>query len=120
MDERLPLRRHHACQTLHMQRPSARETVAHAVSQAIIPLTQMSVVAFWFLAALAPPSMMRVPDAVIAIVLPSVLSLLFLIGFVVMVRRPNAGLVIGTALCAITALTSLAISVLMPTSLPDF
>ena len=103
-----------------MQRPSARAKFVHLASEAIIPVSQVSVVALWFLAALASPAMMRLPDAVIAVVLPGVLSLLFVIGFIVLLRRPNGGLVIGTALCAMTVLISLAISVLMPTSLPDF
>ena len=90
------------------------------VPEVILPLSQLAVVALWFLAALVSPTIARVPDTVIEDFLPVALALLFVTGFVMSFPRPSAALVIGTALCAVTVHNSLAIRVLMPTSLPDF
>lgn len=85
--------------------------------------TQYVVALLWLLAAVLPPSLLRVPDFVFEVVAPLLFALLFGVGIGVLSTRAERrqALLFGrTALCGFLVAATVAMHVLIPTSLQGF
>ena len=86
--------------------------------------TQYVAASLWLVAAVVPPSLLRVPDSVFEVSAPLFFAGLFGIGVGVLLAARSlprhALLVGGTLLCGSLAAATVAVNVLIPTSLPGF
>jgi len=86
--------------------------------------TQYVAASLWLLAAVLPPSLLRVPDSVFEVLAPLLFAGLFGIGIGVLLSAraaPRQALLFGgTALCGFLVAATVAVNILIPTSLHGF
>ena len=86
--------------------------------------TQYVAAFLWLLAALVPPSLLRFPDSVFEVLAPLLFAGLFGVGVGVLLAAralPRRAILFGgTALCGFLVAATVAIGVLVPTSLLGF
>ena len=93
------------------------------LARASLPIGQFGIVALWLYMASIPGSVLRVPDAVLEVLLPFVMAILCGVGVLTLIRArraATAGLIVGTILCAGCLVMVVAVVALMPTDLPNF
>jgi len=93
-----------------------------SLSAAVLAATQIGVPFLWIGAAVIPPTVWRVPDAVFETGFPTVFAVLVAVGLWTVIRKRDrtSALIVGTGLCAAFLAVTVALTVLVPTSLPDF